>query len=434
MKKISRLATPLALVASCTAPLFAFAQGFNTTAINSYTIGSSGIVGIINGLFVPVLMAVAFIVFLYGIYDHFIKGGANEESHTKGREFMIYGIVGFVIIVSIWGIVNLVSGTLNLGGGNNPNPPTINFGGQNNSTNGNLFGNNPLNYTNNLNTGGNTAAQAAYNSVSQQYAACAQTNNPNSPQCQTYNQALQTYNAQYQSSGTTKSPQTVAAAPSTKAPPKTGAAASKPEACSPAAAALALSNCTPALACPPDANGQVYTLNGSDCIPANGGCPPSYIDDPKDPNSCIPASASAACPPDADGTTYIEQNDSCVATNGGCPQSYVTNPKDSNSCIPASASAACPPDANGTTYVEQNDECIESSTSFSANQYGTCENGTECTDSACSNCNQYGTCENGTECTDSACSNCPPTSGLNSSTCDDGSSCISNVCSDGSEC
>ena len=71
-------------------------------------------------------MAVAFIVFLYGVYKYFILNGASDDAHTEGRTFIIYGIVGFVVILSMWGLVGIVANTLNLSpGGHAPAVPVL---------------------------------------------------------------------------------------------------------------------------------------------------------------------------------------------------------------------------------------------------------------------------------------------------------------------
>ncbi|MFZ3043587.1 MAG: hypothetical protein WA058_00545 [Minisyncoccia bacterium] len=118
MKKIFRFA-PFAALA---VPFSAFAQ-INTTYIKGY---SDSIVGIINNILVPVLMAIAFIYFLYGVYKYFILGADSDTERKTGRQFVLWGIIGFVAILSVWGLVNIVGSTLGLSpGGNSPAVPTI---------------------------------------------------------------------------------------------------------------------------------------------------------------------------------------------------------------------------------------------------------------------------------------------------------------------
>jgi hypothetical protein len=124
MKKISKLTLVPVLIASLSTPLVALAQtGINQGPLASY---ASGIINIINGVLVPTLMAVAFIVFLYGVYKYFILGADDEKSRTEGRQFVLWGIIGFVVILSVWGLVAIVRNTFGLTTGNNPTPPTFN--------------------------------------------------------------------------------------------------------------------------------------------------------------------------------------------------------------------------------------------------------------------------------------------------------------------
>lgn len=79
-------------------------------------IGSVGdlgslIINLINTVLVPVLFAVAFIVFLWGAFSTFILGANSEEVKERGKNLMLYGLIGFFVMLSIWGLVNLLLGT-----------------------------------------------------------------------------------------------------------------------------------------------------------------------------------------------------------------------------------------------------------------------------------------------------------------------------------
>jgi len=128
MKKISRLARPLLLLALCSVPLLAAAQGVNPVPLKGY---GTSIIGLINNVFVPVLLAVAFIVFVWGIFEYFILGASNEEDRKKGRQLVLWGLIGFVVIFSLWGLVQIVKQTFNFGDVGNPTPPTFNPAGSN---------------------------------------------------------------------------------------------------------------------------------------------------------------------------------------------------------------------------------------------------------------------------------------------------------------
>ena len=102
----------------------AYGQGIDQTYLKSYT---DAIVGIINALLLPIVISIAFIVFIWGVYRYFILGSADEKKREEGRKFVLWGIVGFVIIFSVWGLVNIVGSTLGLRpGGGSPPTPTIN--------------------------------------------------------------------------------------------------------------------------------------------------------------------------------------------------------------------------------------------------------------------------------------------------------------------
>ncbi len=109
------------------APTLTFAQTFDPD--NDLQGYAESIINFINGTLVPLLFAVAFIVFIYGVYKTFIAKGDDEDEQKKGKQLIIYAIAGFVVIVSVWGIVNLLSGALgftdqNIDSGSIPKAPT----------------------------------------------------------------------------------------------------------------------------------------------------------------------------------------------------------------------------------------------------------------------------------------------------------------------
>lgn len=79
---------------------------------------------VINKVFVPVIFAVAFIVFLYGIAKAYIFSIGDYEEVEKGHTLMLWGIIAFVVMISIWGIVNVVTNTFGIGGYRAPYTPS----------------------------------------------------------------------------------------------------------------------------------------------------------------------------------------------------------------------------------------------------------------------------------------------------------------------
>jgi fumarate reductase subunit D len=111
---------PLVAVA-LTLPLLAGAA-----TITSVSDAGTTIINIINNVLVPVLFAVAFIVFIWGAFNVFILGANDEEAKTRGKNLMLYGLIGFFVMVSVWGLVNILVGTFST---NNalPTLPKANF-------------------------------------------------------------------------------------------------------------------------------------------------------------------------------------------------------------------------------------------------------------------------------------------------------------------
>lgn len=113
MKKTLIIGTPLLMLLLL--PLVASAQASDISGFVNV------IINIINNTLVPLILAVAFIVFIWGIFRFFIA--SNEETKEKGKDLMVYGLIGFVVIISVWGIVNLLVNTFNLDSRPNFNAP-----------------------------------------------------------------------------------------------------------------------------------------------------------------------------------------------------------------------------------------------------------------------------------------------------------------------
>lgn len=62
---------------------------------------------IVNPL-IGLMIAVAVVFFIYGVVE-FISAANNEEARTKGRQHMVWGVIGLFIMVSVWGIMNILN-------------------------------------------------------------------------------------------------------------------------------------------------------------------------------------------------------------------------------------------------------------------------------------------------------------------------------------
>ncbi len=77
---------------------------------------------------IKLLFAVAFIMFFWGVVEFLMK--ANSEGNQEdGKRHMLWGIIGLVIMFSVWGLLNIVQSSLNSAGldttGINPEEGTV---------------------------------------------------------------------------------------------------------------------------------------------------------------------------------------------------------------------------------------------------------------------------------------------------------------------
>lgn len=70
------------------------------------------VVQIINPL-ILLLAASAFVVFLWGVFEFIVHAG-DETKRGEGKQAILWGLVGLVIIFGAYGIINVALGTFNL--------------------------------------------------------------------------------------------------------------------------------------------------------------------------------------------------------------------------------------------------------------------------------------------------------------------------------
>ncbi|HZS42759.1 MAG TPA: hypothetical protein VFA52_00890 [Candidatus Paceibacterota bacterium] len=67
---------------------------------------------IVNPL-IYLLFAIALVVFLWGVVQ-FIINSDNEAGRTKGRQHILWGLIGMFIMVSAYGIINVIVHTFGI--------------------------------------------------------------------------------------------------------------------------------------------------------------------------------------------------------------------------------------------------------------------------------------------------------------------------------
>lgn len=73
-----------------------------------------GIIGVFNTIIIPVIFALAFVAFIWGVLNYFFFSQGVEEKRAKGRQFVLWGILALVLMLSVWGVVNILLSTLGI--------------------------------------------------------------------------------------------------------------------------------------------------------------------------------------------------------------------------------------------------------------------------------------------------------------------------------
>lgn len=109
------------------APVMALAQTSNpitvcnTTTSNIYDLLCK-FSQLLNSV-LPVLIALGVVYLVWGVITYVVSG--DEEAKSKGRDKIIYGIIGLAVIIGLWGLVSLVKNTFDLRNNSTIQLPTV---------------------------------------------------------------------------------------------------------------------------------------------------------------------------------------------------------------------------------------------------------------------------------------------------------------------
>ncbi len=76
--------------------------------------GSTGIIGVVNTVIVPIIFALAFAAFIWGVVSYFFIHGGEEGKRAEGKNFILWGVIGMAVLFSVWGLVGLLLSTLGI--------------------------------------------------------------------------------------------------------------------------------------------------------------------------------------------------------------------------------------------------------------------------------------------------------------------------------
>ena len=80
-------------------------------------------IGNVLDTLIPVLIVLGIVYFVWGVVQYVMA--SEEDAKKKGRNRMIYGIIGLVVIVSMWGLVGIITNTFDLSGTTTFTTPTL---------------------------------------------------------------------------------------------------------------------------------------------------------------------------------------------------------------------------------------------------------------------------------------------------------------------
>ncbi len=99
-------------------PVLAFAQ----ETVTSILIRIQDVMGIA----IPIIMTLALLYFFWGLAQYILGGSVDEEKRAAGRNMMIYGVIALFVMAAVWGLVRVLSSSLNVRtGGDVPELPQI---------------------------------------------------------------------------------------------------------------------------------------------------------------------------------------------------------------------------------------------------------------------------------------------------------------------
>lgn len=87
------------------------------------------VIDLINRDLVPLVFAIAFAMFLFGVFRFYFLKGTDPKAREEGKGFIIWSVVAFAVMLSVWGLVNIVRGTVPFLNNNQPGLPTFNPSG-----------------------------------------------------------------------------------------------------------------------------------------------------------------------------------------------------------------------------------------------------------------------------------------------------------------
>lgn len=95
-------------------PALALAQNFGTNGFFGLLDGANAVISRL----IPFIIALTVLVFFWGVFQY--ARSSESEKRKEAQGYMLWGIVSLFIMLSVWGLVNILIRTFGL---NNNIPP-----------------------------------------------------------------------------------------------------------------------------------------------------------------------------------------------------------------------------------------------------------------------------------------------------------------------
>lgn len=90
-------------------PAVVSAQNYNITTIQGMVVA----IGSIINLVFPALVAIGVFMVAWGIFVFIVNAGEPEE-RKKGSARILWGVIGVFLMLSVWGLINILVNTFSL--------------------------------------------------------------------------------------------------------------------------------------------------------------------------------------------------------------------------------------------------------------------------------------------------------------------------------
>ena len=84
---------------------------------SGHTAAASGLVNKFNDIIlyplITLLLAIAFLVFVWGAFQYVLNAD-SDEARSTGRKHMLYGVIGMLVMLSAWSILIIATATFGI--------------------------------------------------------------------------------------------------------------------------------------------------------------------------------------------------------------------------------------------------------------------------------------------------------------------------------